>query len=165
MLTAEPDNMPSGHADEVWETLTSFSLPSEQGNERIAMRRVREALEPLELPARTLDNLDTAVAEATMNAMEHGNRYEPEEPVAVQVECSADLVRVSISDQGEATSDLDPEIPDLELKLASVQSPRGWGLFLIKNMVDDMQVVDGEAGHTLRLIVHRKEAGHDAQSI
>jgi hypothetical protein len=32
-------------------------------------------------------------------------------------------------------------------------------------MVDDMQVVDGEAGHTLRLIVRRKEAGHDAQSI
>jgi anti-sigma regulatory factor (Ser/Thr protein kinase) len=164
-LTASPDHVSSSDPEEAWETLMAFSLPSEQGNERIVMRRVRNALDPLDLPARTLDNLDTAVAEATMNAMEHGNRYEPAVPVAVQVDTSADLVRVSITDQGEAMPDLDPEIPDLELKLASAQTPRGWGLFLIKNMVDDMQVVDGEAGHTLQLIVRRKEANHDRQSV
>jgi anti-sigma regulatory factor (Ser/Thr protein kinase) len=164
VLTEDPDRIPSRHPEEGWETLISFSLPSEQGNERIVMRRVRDALEPLDVPPRTLDNLDTAVAEATMNAMEHGNKFEPEVPVAVRVETSPDLVRISITDQGEAMPEMDPEIPDLELKLASVQSPRGWGLFLIKNMVDDLQVVDGEAGHTLQLIVRRKESDHDRQS-
>ncbi|MGI8825809.1 MAG: ATP-binding SpoIIE family protein phosphatase [Chloroflexota bacterium] len=161
LLTEGPD----AEQDEVWETLLSFSLPSEQGSERTATRRVRDALESLSLPTGTLDNLDTAVAEATMNGMEHGNQYDPDAPVAVRVETSANLVRVSITDQGEATPDFEPEVPDLELKLASVQSPRGWGLFLIKNMVDDMRVVDDASGHTLQLVVHREGAGHDGQSI
>lgn len=35
------------------------------------------------MPADRLERLKTAVGEATMNAMEHGNRYDPEKPVAV----------------------------------------------------------------------------------
>jgi anti-sigma regulatory factor (Ser/Thr protein kinase) len=136
-------------------TLAEFSVPSEMGNERLAMQRVREALEPLNLPAKTLDNLGTAVAEATMNAMEHGNKYQPELPVTIRVEVSDDAVAVSITDEGDAPLDLAPEAPDLEKKLAGGQTPRGWGLFLIQNMVDDMQVVNDERGHTLRLLVYR----------
>jgi serine phosphatase RsbU (regulator of sigma subunit)/anti-sigma regulatory factor (Ser/Thr protein kinase) len=165
MLTEEPDRMPSEPLEEGWETLMTSSLPSEQGNERIAMRRVRDALEPLGLPARTLDSLGTAVSEATMNAMEHGNKYAADVPVAVRVEISPDLVRVSITDQGEDTPEVGPELPDLELKLAGIQTPRGWGLFLIKNMVDDMRVIDDKAGHTLQLIVQRKGADDDGQSV
>ena len=39
----------------------------------------------------------------------------------------------------------DAEAPDIERKLAGEQKPRGWGLFLIKNMVDSMDVTsDGD---------------------
>lgn len=158
-------NGPGAAEDEAWATVTTFSLPSAQGNERIARRRVHAALEPLGLPARTRAHLETAVAEATMNAMEHGNKYQPEAPVALRVEASADHIRVSITDQGAATPDLKPTLPDLELKLAGGQTPRGWGLFLIKQMVDDMQLVDGPAGTTLRLVVRRKGADHGGQHV
>jgi serine phosphatase RsbU (regulator of sigma subunit)/anti-sigma regulatory factor (Ser/Thr protein kinase) len=147
--------------DSAWKTLAEFSLPSEEGNERVAMRQVSEAVAPLALEKRTLENLETAVSEATMNAMEHGNGYRSDVPVALRVDVCEDLVRVSITDQGESTPDFEPEEPDLELKLSSMQTPRGWGLFLIKNMVDDMQVVDGEAGHTLQLTMRRKGAEND----
>ena len=55
-------------------------MPSAPGNERLAMERVAEAVAPLHLPAAKLDRLKTAVAEATMNAMEHGNRFEADLP-------------------------------------------------------------------------------------
>jgi anti-sigma regulatory factor (Ser/Thr protein kinase) len=61
-------------------TLADFTLPSEPGNERRAMDEVASAVSGLGLPERTLERLKTAVAEATMNAMEHGNNYEPGVP-------------------------------------------------------------------------------------
>jgi anti-sigma regulatory factor (Ser/Thr protein kinase) len=45
------------------------------------------------------------------------------------------------------------------------QSPRGWGLFLIKNLVDEMQVTSDETHHTVELILYREEpasAGENA---
>ena len=56
-------------------TLAELSVPSEPGNERRAMEEVAATVEGLGLPDRTLERLKTAVAEATMNAMEHGNHY------------------------------------------------------------------------------------------
>src|SRR5215210_1767947 len=65
--------------------LTDFALPSERGNERRAMEEVARAVSGLGLPEKSLERLKTAVAEATMNAMEHGNRYNPNVPVKIQV--------------------------------------------------------------------------------
>ena len=44
--------------------------------------------------------------------------------------------------------------PDLELKLAGEQTPRGWGLFLIKNMVDEMNVSSDDTHHTIELVMN-----------
>src|SRR5215212_8996411 len=57
--------------------LADFTLPSEPGNERPAMEKVADAVKELPLSGQRLARLKTAVAEATMNAMEHGNRYNP----------------------------------------------------------------------------------------
>ncbi|MDQ3865019.1 MAG: SpoIIE family protein phosphatase, partial [Actinomycetota bacterium] len=65
--------------------LTEFALPSERGNERRAMEEVARAVSGLGLPEKSLERLKTAVAEATMNAMEHGNKYNPNVPVKIQV--------------------------------------------------------------------------------
>ena len=64
------------------------------------MEQVAAAVAGLDLPADRLERLKTAVGEATMNAMEHGNRYDPDLPVAIQVRASADLLTVSITDHG-----------------------------------------------------------------
>ncbi|MBV9830238.1 MAG: PP2C family protein-serine/threonine phosphatase, partial [Marmoricola sp.] len=52
-----------------------FEVPSAEGNERLALARVSAIVEPLGLEAGRLERLETAVGEATMNAMEHGNHY------------------------------------------------------------------------------------------
>ena len=131
--------------------LAEFSLPSEPGNERDAMRLVAEAVAPLDLPRDRLERLKTAVAEATMNAMEHGNGYEAELPVHLVVAVSGQELTVRITDQGGARPIPDAPAPDLEAKLAGEQTPRGWGLFLIRNMVDAMAVSGDERHHTVTL--------------
>ena len=56
-----------------------------------------------------------------------------------------------------------PETPDLAAKLAGEQSPRGWGLYLIQNLVDEMKIsLDGQH-HTIELIVKRQEATNASQ--
>jgi serine phosphatase RsbU (regulator of sigma subunit)/anti-sigma regulatory factor (Ser/Thr protein kinase) len=134
--------------------ITEFEVPSAEGNERAAMERVAAAIGDLGISEARLERLKTAVAEATMNAMEHGNRYQEDLPVAIQVLRSDDLLRVRITDHGGGERIPDAETPDLEAKLAGDQKPRGWGLFLIERMVDEMQVVSDEVHHTVELGLH-----------
>jgi serine phosphatase RsbU (regulator of sigma subunit)/anti-sigma regulatory factor (Ser/Thr protein kinase) len=145
-----------------WHTLAELSIPSVPGNERQAMEQVAQAVRELHLPTRRLEQLKTAVAEATMNAMEHGNHYQPDVPVVIQVQASATTLAVRISDQGEGPAVIDPETPDLEAKLAELQTPRGWGLFLIKNLVDELYIINNDAHHTIELIINLEEGGSHA---
>jgi anti-sigma regulatory factor (Ser/Thr protein kinase) len=141
--------------------LLSFAVPSEPGNERIALARVADAVADAGLSDDQLDRLKTAVAEATMNAIEHGNHNRPELDVEVTVLDTGEAVAVSIVDKGGAHAPADDDavvLPDLEAKLAGLQSPRGWGLFLIRNMVDAMDVsTDGDL-HTVRLLMQTASA-------
>ena len=142
------------HATRNTSLLADFTVPSAPDNERQAMEQVAAAVAGLDLPADQLERLKTAVGEATMNAMEHGNRYDPDLPVAIQVRASSELLTVSITDHGGGQEVLDGEAPDLEAKLAGLQSPRGWGLFLIRSMVDEMNVTEDDVHHTVELVMH-----------
>ena len=53
---------------------TAFSIPGEEGNERLAMDRVAAAVADLGLAPARLERLKTAVSEATMNAIEYGSQ-------------------------------------------------------------------------------------------
>lgn len=140
-----------------WEKVAEFAVASEPGNERRAMEDVAKVIEPLGLTDGRLQQLKTAVAEATMNAMEHGNKYQAETPVQIEVLKSVTSVAVRIIDEGGGQQMNESAAPDLEAKLAGEQSPRGWGLFLIQNMVDEMRISDDSAQHTIELIMNLEE--------
>jgi len=132
-----------------------FTVSSEPGNERFAAERVRQILTGVEADDPQLDRLQTAVAEATLNAMEHGNHFQPDSPVLIRVEADDNEVRVSVTDGGRGAGSPYEE-PDLDRKLAGLQSPRGSGLFLIREMVDSVsdEVVAGR--QTVHLSVRLK---------
>jgi serine phosphatase RsbU (regulator of sigma subunit)/anti-sigma regulatory factor (Ser/Thr protein kinase) len=138
-----------------WKELAEFSVPSIPGNERQAMLRVAEILADENLPPLHLERLKTAVAEATMNAMEHGNGYLPDLAVRLQVAESPSAVRVRITDHGGGRAIPQTTAPDIDAKLAGLQSPRGWGLFLIRNMVDELTTSSDDVHHTIELVVNR----------
>ena len=77
-----------------------------------------------------------------------------------------DELLIRIVDNGGGRDIPEPETPDLEAKLQGLQKPRGWGLFLIKNMVDDMRVHTTNMHHSIELVMKlaaKKGAddGHD----
>lgn len=160
----------SGHSGRAFEEehldlLAEFEFPSERGGERQAMEKVAAAVSGQGLSERRLERMKTAVAEATMNAMEHGNLYRPELPVIVKVYASEKELVIKITDQGGDKIIPERDKPDLEAKLAGRQSPRGWGLFLIENMVDNMQIVSDQSHHTIILKFDLKGDQDDDKTI
>jgi serine phosphatase RsbU (regulator of sigma subunit)/anti-sigma regulatory factor (Ser/Thr protein kinase) len=131
--------------------LVAFEVPSVAGNERLVMDRVAAVLDG-DLPPERLDALRTAVSETAMNAIEHGNREQEHLAVSVVVRRKPDAVTVDVTDFGRGRQG-ESEEPDLDLKLAGLQSPRGWGLFLVERLVDRVEEsTDGER-HTVRLVM------------
>jgi anti-sigma regulatory factor (Ser/Thr protein kinase) len=151
-----------------WRTLTEFAAPSAPGGERDVVARVLLAVEPLHMTPDACDRLGTAVAETVMNAIEHGNHNDPSLYVETTVRTDGSTVEVLVSDKGGLRELPEhPEIPDLDAKLEGLQRPRGWGLFLVRSMVDAMDVVadpDDPTRHTARLrmtVVSDVAAGPD----
>jgi anti-sigma regulatory factor (Ser/Thr protein kinase) len=147
-----------------WRLLDEFTVSSAVGNERAVVERVAEAVRGLGLSPAREDCLRTAVAEATMNAIEHGNRFRAELPVTIRVRASANELAVEIADQGGDRTIPEPPPPDLDAKLAGLQSPRGWGMFLIRNMVDDLRVTSDGTHHLVELILTLGGDGHDSET-
>jgi anti-sigma regulatory factor (Ser/Thr protein kinase) len=120
------------------------------------MARVESAIAGLGLQPARVERLKTAVGEATMNAMEHGNEYRPDLPVSIRVLHSGDRLRVQVTDRGGPEELPEPEAPDLEAKLEGRQTTRGWGLFLIEKMVDEAHVTSEAGGRTVELALRLK---------
>jgi serine/threonine-protein kinase RsbW len=148
-------NLPK--TDRLWRTLAEFSLPSTPGSERQAMERVALIARTAGLRPAALERLKTAVAEATLNAMEHGNHYRAELPVRLAVRRSTATLRVDICDRGEGELHPAGDPP-------AQQSPRGWGMFLIQNMVDELILTSGSEGHTIQLIMYLSYASQETRA-
>ncbi len=136
--------------------LAEFELPGAFGNERVAMERVAEVVAPVGLPTARLERLKTAVSETAMNAIEYGSQGSPDVPVRIRVDRSPTSLEVRIADAGLGGAVPDPEeaeVPDLDAKLAGLQKPRGWGLFLIQQMVDRVEVVREGDRQTVVLVL------------
>jgi anti-sigma regulatory factor (Ser/Thr protein kinase) len=150
-MTHEVVRAPSAEA----EPLLTFSIEGAIGNEREAMTRVADAVAPLGLEPSRLERLKTAVAETVMNAIEYGSQGNPEVPVDVWVDADEVAVRVRVTDRALSGPVPDVEPPDLDAKLEGRQRPRGWGLFLIRHMVDAMDVSTDDGLQTVTLTLAR----------
>jgi anti-sigma regulatory factor (Ser/Thr protein kinase) len=147
--------------------LLHLSLPGEAGSERRAADEVAGAVEGLGITAARLERLKTAVSEAAMNAVEYGSQNDPMIPfeVLAVVEAADLVVRITDRGLGGSLGDAlgDAEEPDIEKKLAGEQRSRGWGLFLIRHMVDAVEVATHGTGRTVTLTLHLEgdsDAGH-----
>ncbi len=144
------------------QVLATYTLPSLEGNERVAIDKVAEVVGPLGLEPSRLEKLKTAVGETVMNAIEHGNESDPALDVGIEVMASQNRLSVRVTDQGGDKVIPDPSTPDIEAKLAGEQTPRGWGLFLTAQMVDEVNTSRENGHHTVELVMSR-EGGSDVR--
>jgi serine/threonine-protein kinase RsbW len=128
-----------------------ISLPSKIGFERIAIASSAALAKMGGFPAARIEDLKSAVAEACINAMQHGNQWRLEARVVVHMNLSDDRVVISVTDQGSGLGEV-PEYPGITKIIEENISPRGLGVFLIQQLVDEVrynQTVDG--GHTMTM--------------
>lgn len=95
--------------------------------------------------------ISMAVREAAVNAVLHGNAYDPKKKVKVTMERTPDSIVIAIADQGRG---LDPEaVPD-PLSPDNLLKQSGRGIFLIKAFMDEVQFRNLEQGTEIKLIKH-----------
>jgi serine phosphatase RsbU (regulator of sigma subunit)/anti-sigma regulatory factor (Ser/Thr protein kinase) len=144
-----------GSSDRAPKELVAFTVQGAAGGERAAMERVATAVAGLGLDPARLERLKTAVAETVMNAIEYGSLGDPDVPVDVHVEADAAAITVRVTDRAMSGPVREVEEPDLEAKLDGRQRPRGWGLFLIRHMVDAMEISSDGGLQTVTLTLAR----------
>jgi serine/threonine-protein kinase RsbW len=92
-----------------------------------------------------------AVREAAVNAVLHGNAYDPDKKVKLEFEQTGRGLVITIRDQGKGI-DLsaipDPTAPENLLKTS------GRGIFLIRSFMDEVEINPSQAGTEIKLIKH-----------
>ena len=73
--------------------------------------------------------------------------------MGLTVSASPTELTVQVVDQGGAHRAPRAEAPDIEAKLAGLQTPRGWGLFLMRAMVDELEVTSDGDERTVELVI------------
>ncbi|HXM20774.1 MAG TPA: ATP-binding protein [Terriglobales bacterium] len=95
--------------------------------------------------------ISMAVREAAVNAVLHGNAYDPGKKVRLDFErIGSDLI-ITIRDQGKGL-DLD-KIPD-PLAPENLLKTSGRGIFLIRSFMDEVQIHPSQTGTEIKLVKH-----------
>ena len=115
-----------------------LNLPSKLGYERIAIGGLAAFAKSVGFSSPRVEDLKTSVAEACINAVQHGNRGKPEARVLVTAKFQDDILWISVFDEG---SGLKTELKDpvIERILDNLDPPVGFGVFLMKRLMDNVE--------------------------
>jgi serine/threonine-protein kinase RsbW len=120
-------------------------LPSRLGFEKIAMSTAAGMAKMMGFTDDRIEDLKTAVAEACINAMEHGNQMNASIPVSVVLSMKANELEVKVMDNGTGM-EVPVPAPDIDRKMTGEEEARGMGMFLIQALVDQAEWVSGDPG-------------------
>jgi serine/threonine-protein kinase RsbW len=101
-----------------------------------------------------------AVREATVNAVLHGNAYDPNKRVTVSFETGNDALTISVRDEGRGLKT--DEIPD-PLAPENLLKQSGRGIFLIRAFMDEVRFRDLNPGTEITLIKRVSGADRDGK--
>jgi serine/threonine-protein kinase RsbW len=126
-------------------TSVEVRIPSRLGFEKVAMGTAASVAQLMGFPGDRIEDLKTAVAEACINAMEHGNQLNEKLSVGVILSASDDELEVKVLDNGAGIAG-QPHQPDIDRKVHGEEDPRGMGMFLIQALVDEAEWVRVSTG-------------------
>ena len=135
------------------ERTVEVNLPNVSGYERIAMECSASFAKIGGLVKERIDDLKTAVAEACLNAMEHGNKDHPDSRVIITMYLGDKDFKVSVMDEGDGMSYI-PQHIDIKRKVEGLEPPNGLGLYLIQQLVDQVEFkkMNG-GGHVVKMVL------------
>jgi serine/threonine-protein kinase RsbW len=124
------------------------------GYEKVAMSTAAALAKLKGFPEDRIEDLKTAVAEACINAIEHGNRMNEKLSIGVVISVDDDELEVKVIDDGKGMNKQQAK-PDIDKKMHGEEDPRGMGMFLIQALVDEAEWVAGTDGKSsyVRLVI------------
>jgi serine/threonine-protein kinase RsbW len=142
------------------DTSVEVRLPSRLGFEKIAMGTAASVAKLMGFPDDRIEDLKTAVAEACINAIEHGNRMDDSLSIGVTLSATDNSLEVKVVDEGQGVGE-HPASPDIDRKMHGEESTRGMGMFLIESLVDEAEWVKGSTGDNsyVRLVIRLDKEG------
>lgn len=106
-------------------------IPSILGSEKAVIEKAAAVAKGMGFPERRIEDLKTAVSEACTNAIEHGNKFNQDMMVSIELIPGNSSLQISIRDEGNGFVNVKhPKIED------DIPQRRGWGVFLIRNLVN-----------------------------
>lgn len=134
-----------------------LAIPSRLGLEQVAVDTAASVAKLMGFSEDRIEDLKTAVDEACINAIEHGNQENADIKVLVELIAEDTKLQVDIHDQGKGIHG-DIQKPDIDILIAEKQSGRGWGLFLIQSLMDEVEFDwNPETGNVTRMVIHLKQ--------
>lgn len=130
--------------------------PSEHG----AVRRARQdvvAFARSWYSGQDLADIEHAVGEALSNAAEHGHK--PGASIDVRCRCEGDRFTIEVRDEGEGF----PRWNAREPTPPNSDSPRGYGIFIMRSLMDDVKYSEGGKNIWLMKRLPRSSSVSDAR--
>jgi serine/threonine-protein kinase RsbW len=128
-------------------------IPSKLGFEKIAMCTAASMASLMGFSSDRIEDLKTAVAEACINAIEHGNQLNSTLGVGVVLSTTDDRLEVKVIDDGAGVS-ATSHSPNIDRKMQGEEDTRGMGMFLIQGLVDEAEWHKGPPGKSfVRLVI------------
>lgn len=140
-----------------------ITLSNRIGYEKIAMACSESFAEMYGFARDRIEDLKTIVAEASTNAMAHGNKGRLDAKVVVTMCFKDDTIYVSVADEGTGIKK-HPPTPDIGRIIENNEAICGFGLFLIKQLADKVDFSHrSENGHVIHMALKMKaQADHAA---
>ena len=141
-------------------------FPSVLGYEKLARHTLAWLGPRLGLDAARVADVQTALAEACINAIEHGNAGRASCRVTVTFSYGPTHLDTVVRDEGVRRFEAPAAPPaTIEEKLAGLAAPRGMGLLLINQLVDEAEFeAHADDGNNCRLRVYLPDASRPSLS-
>jgi serine/threonine-protein kinase RsbW len=123
-------------------------VPMGEDNELIAASTAEQIARRLTFRPEAINQIKTAIVEACINASEHS--FSPDRKIYQRFRVESDRLVITISSRGIVPPNLNGANSGTEAKEAA-EERRGWGLRLIRTLMDEVEFERVDDGTSLRM--------------
>jgi anti-sigma regulatory factor (Ser/Thr protein kinase) len=127
-------------------------LPMGEDNELLAANTVEQIARRLNFRPEAINQIKHAIVEAYINASEHS--FSPDRKIYQRFRFESDKLVITISSRGVVPSNLAAQNPEQGTQVdegEAVKERRGWGLKLIRSLMDEVEFERVDEGTSLRM--------------
>ena len=126
-----------------------LKLPILKNMELVATQTSEVVSKHMDLSEEKSAEISMALIEACINAFEHS---ETKEDIYIHFIISDENLTIKVIDKGVGFDSSSIKLPNIEDKVGTQERKRGWGLMLIKELMDSVDFESDHTGTTLTMV-------------